>query len=351
MNRLRITIGSLLTAVVLASVNSAIPAGSTPAARAPAAATSWQPATVANTRAKVVAWLDESKADAKVREKVLESWSADDARDLLTRLAESIAQVDPRARSLVPLCSRPYTPGILPRTDWLSEPKTPVFVARNMRLYYARWLTQNSLFDQAQAQLSGLEPNDVADPVALLFYQAVVHHRLLDRQEGLHAIMQLLAVEEMCPRRYVAVARLMEQDLKGLKEDTLDHIARRMDDVRRRLDLGQGGRKVREVQDGVIQSLDKLIKQVEDQQQQMEQQASMGSGGKQSSSPAPESRILGGKGPGDVVKRDIGQKSGWGNISPKQREEAIQQIGRDFPPHYRELIEQYFRQLANEGSE
>ncbi len=57
---------------------------------------------------------------------------------------------------------------------------------------------------------------------------------------------------------------------------------------------------------------------------------------------------MGGKGPGDVVKRNIGSKSGWGNLPPKEREEAIQQIGRDFPPHYREIIEQYFRKLATE---
>ena len=26
---------------------------------------------------------------------------------------------------------------------------------------------------------------------------------------------------------------------------------------------------------------------------------------------------------------------------------ALQQIGREFPPHYREAIEQYFKRLAN----
>jgi hypothetical protein len=314
-------------------------------------ATPWQPATLDDVRTKLSAWLDEAKADSDTRAKVLKAWSTGNADNLLDRLAESFAQVEPRAQSLVQVCSRPHVPGALAKQDWLTDPKTPPFLARNMRLYYGRWMTQWSMFSSAQPMIAGLEPGDVVDPAGLLFYQAVVHHRLLQPEEGLHAIRQLLAAEEQCPRRYVAVAKLMEQDLKALKEDTLDHIARRMDDIRRRLDLGQGGREVRGVQDGVIKSLDKLIKQIEDQQQQLEQQMAMGSGGKQSSSPAPDSRILGGKGPGDVVKRDIGKKSGWGNISPKQRDEAIQQIGRDFPPHYRELIEQYFRQLANEGTE
>jgi len=49
-----------------------------------------------------------------------------------------------------------------------------------------------------------------------------------------------------------------------------------------------------------------------------------------------------------VTKRDVGHKSGWGDLPPKQRDEALQQIGRDFPAHYRDIIEQYFRRLAAE---
>ena len=60
---------------------------------------------------------------------------------------------------------------------------------------------------------------------------------------------------------------------------------------------------------------------------------------------------MGGKGPGDVTKRNIGSESDWGDLPPKEREEALQQIGRDFPAHYRDVIEQYFKKLASEGSE
>ena len=58
---------------------------------------------------------------------------------------------------------------------------------------------------------------------------------------------------------------------------------------------------------------------------------------------------LGGKGPGNVDPKDIGSKSGWGNLPPKQRQEALQQISKDLPAHYREVIEEYFRRLAREG--
>jgi hypothetical protein len=121
-----------------------------------------------------------------------------------------------------------------------------------------------------------------------------------------------------------------------------------MNDIRRRLSFGRGDQKVRKVEDGVIESLDKLIKDLEEQQRRQQQSASSGS--LQPSQPAQESRILGGKGPGEVTKKDVGNKDGWGNLPPKQRDEAMQQIGREFPSHYRDVIEQYFRKLATENS-
>lgn len=58
-----------------------------------------------------------------------------------------------------------------------------------------------------------------------------------------------------------------------------------------------------------------------------------------------------GKGPGEVAKKPIGNQRGWGDLPPRQRQEALQQIGKDFPAHYRDMIEQYFRKLASEGED
>ncbi len=103
------------------------------------------------------------------------------------------------------------------------------------------------------------------------------------------------------------------------------------------------------MEDGVIESLDKLIKKIEEQQQQQDA-ASAARNNIRSSSPAQESQIIGGKGPGDVEKKNIGSSNGWGDLPPKEREAAMQDVGRDFPSHYRDVIEQYFRRLAAEES-
>jgi hypothetical protein len=62
-----------------------------------------------------------------------------------------------------------------------------------------------------------------------------------------------------------------------------------------------------------------------------------------------DSRLADLDAPMEVDQRDIGHSSGWGDLPPREREQALQAIGRDFPAHYRDLIEQYFRELAAES--
>ena len=312
----------------------------------------WQPPRPADVKAQVLAWLDATKAAPTVRAEAAAIWSGLSPRasedDLLIRLARTSALVNPQAAKLVALCSEPRCQLLIAAQPWLRDGSVPPLLTNNLRLLFARWLVEQSMFDEALEQLSGLAPGDVVAPAALLFYQSVVYHALLNKESGLKSIDMLLGGADATPRRYVALAQLMQDDLKGLEEDTLDHIARRMDDIRRRLDLGRAGPKVRKVEKGVIESLDKLIKKREEEQQQLE---SSSANATRSTRPADTSRVIGGQGPGEVTKKNIGSKSGWGGMPPKQREEAMQQIGRDFPAHYRDAIEQYFRRLAAEKDE
>jgi hypothetical protein len=124
-----------------------------------------------------------------------------------------------------------------------------------------------------------------------------------------------------------------------------------MDDVRRRLAQGRTGKRVQGIENGVIESLDKLIKKLEDQMQQQQQaQSSQAPRGQPQGTPMQDSQIAELKAPGTVERRDIGRGTGWGNLPDKDREKALQDIGREFPSHYREVIEEYFRRLAAEES-
>jgi hypothetical protein len=220
-----------------------------------------------------------------------------------------------------------------------------------MRLYFARWLAQQGYYDEAIAWTDGLTTDEVTAPEALLFYRAVAHHQLVQADKSETEIGQLLEGQDSLPVRYQKLADLMRRDVGGLKEDSLDHIARRMEDIRRRLAQGRSGERVQTIEKGVIESLDKLIKKAEDQAQQMQAKAAAGnSRPQQPSTPMQDSQIAEMKGPGKVDQRDVGRGTGWGNLPDKDREKAMQEIGREFPSHYREVIEEYFRRLAAEES-
>ena len=313
-----------------------------------------QPPAPAEVKARLDQWLGEQKVDQAVKAKVNERWAKlgelPSELDMLGGVADCIAVADANAAKLVALCAKPKSQYILPAQDWLADEKTPNFIAHNLRLYYGRWLVQAEMFDEAMQQLAGLDPPDVVAPATLLFYQGVTQHTLLEKDAGLKTLAKLLKGSDQAPKRYTALAKLLEEDLKSLEDESLDHVARRMGDVRRKLAQGKGGRKTRDQEDGIVESLDKIIKKLEDQQS-----GGGGGGGMQdnirSSSPAPDSMPIGGKGPGDVAKRNIGSSSDWGDLPPAEREKALQDIGRDMPPHFRDVIEAYFRRLASEESD
>ncbi|MDY0169665.1 MAG: hypothetical protein RBS80_24190 [Thermoguttaceae bacterium] len=307
----------------------------------------WQSPKAVDVQARALEWLSERSTDEAIQARFAEIWADGQPAvetALLEKLARTFALLKPQAAELVALCAAPRVQLVAPSQPWLMDSEVPPFEANNLRLLFGRWLVHEGMHDEALEQIGNLNPEDVVAPASLLFYQGVAYHNLLEKEKGLAVLDRLLDGAENSPRRYVSVARLMREDLGGVKPDTLDHIARRMRDIHRRLDLGRAGEKVRGIEDGVIESLDKLIKELEDQQQAAAGGA--GAGGSQSSSPAPDSRILGGKGPGDVDRKNIGSDSGWGSLPPKEREEALQQIGRDFPSHYRDVIEEYFRRKA-----
>jgi len=315
---------------------------------------SWQVPTYAQVRGEVLAWLEPGMRDPILARQLREIWPATPLRkpnsgQLVPWLAESFALIDSRARQLVEYCNRLDAVFPLPDTQWLADPTLPPMGRDNLRLYYAHWLLQQTCYDEVLEELEGIAPEQVADPATLFFCRMVAYHQLVRPEESRVALARLLEQEEILPARYLQLARLIGRDLAGLEDESLDHISRRMNDVRRRLELGRAGDQVRMAERGVLQSLDKLIKKIEQQQQQAAAAAVGGSA--QSTRPMKDSHPAGLKAPGRVDSRDIGHQTGWGDLSPKQRQQAMQQIGREFPAYYREMIEQYFRELASEGEQ
>ncbi|MEI6239831.1 MAG: hypothetical protein WCR51_05550 [Planctomycetia bacterium] len=301
----------------------------------------WSIPTPADVQRRLFDWLERSPAAPESREAARRAWGdATAVPDLLDRVMAACAAADPRCAAILQDVDADHA--------WLADTAVDPFERDVASLWLGRECVRRDRFDDGRALLADLDFATAVDPAALLFHRAACEHWLLDADAALESLDRLLERAGEIPVRYERVARLLRADIAALEEESLDHIARRMRDITRRLDQGRAGPRTRAVQDGVIESLDKLIAKLEEQQQQCQSGGGGGGGSGRGGQgkPMDDSRIADGKGPGEVARRDLGGTDGWGNLPPHQRDEALQQIGREFPAHYREAIEQYFKRLA-----
>ena len=310
-------------------------------------AKTWQPMPWETAYDLTQQWLLEAQVPEAATQEILQTWQAANDKspqDVFETTIDSIRKAVPDAADLIDRARRGE---IQTEAEWerLNLDAQPGWASNNLKLLFGKSLAVSQLYDESKAILGGLQPRDVADPAGLLFYRAVSHYRLRERDIGIEALDKLLEQESVLPERYAAIAKLMRSDLEKLKEDSLDEVARIMDSIGVRLGHGHAGMRTRDEEQDVIDKLDAMIEELEQQQQQQMAQAG-DAGGTQSNSPAQDSSLPGGRGQGDVGSKDLGDKTDWGNMPPKKREEAMQQLGKEFPAHYRDVIEEYFRRLA-----
>lgn len=146
--------------------------------------------------------------------------------------------------------------------------------------------------------------------------------------------------------------------------ETLRAVSDLMSQAGQRLGAGKPDSTTQKAQLEAVALLDRLIEQAEQQEQQQQQSQCKACGGKgcrlckktmvgaarKPSSPARQSTVSPGPG-GEGELRPAGVArpgEAWGNMRPEEREKILQSLGKDFPSQYRQLVEQYYKQLAKE---
>lgn len=287
--------------------------------------------------------------DKNVLEQVGKLWARGDEaptrESLFDSLIGTFSVVDPESKQLIDACQYEAATVLVPEAAVFKRDNLDPFHRANLSLFFGRYLAHRQMYEEALKILADVRVEDVVDPSGYLFFRAVCEHSLLMKKGGLATLDKLLDNTSDVPSRYSSVATLMRHDLQALREKSLDEVARKMSDVERRLELGRGGQKVQKIEDEIIATLDEIIEKLEQQQG-----GGGGNGGGNSNNPAngaQDSVIKGSTAPGQVDKKKIGTKNGWGALPPKKEAQAKNMINRNFPAHYRQAIEQYFKRLAN----
>jgi len=215
-------------------------------------------------RSQAEEWLKSvGKTDAASQKAFADVWSGD--RTVLDQVADTLALGNADARKLLDDARDPKSAAPTEVPSILKDKKLPAFFRANLALAYGKALSNRRVYEEALEALDAVKPEQVVDPATLLFHKAVAEHSLMKMREASNTIVRLLDDVADAPERYKTVSALMVFDMMTWKDKDLGSIARKMDNIERRLDLSRGGPKTQKLQKEVVARLDELIKEKENQ--------------------------------------------------------------------------------------
>jgi tetratricopeptide (TPR) repeat protein len=306
-------------------------------------------------REQALAWLKSTgKTDANSLQAFDVIWSTDQA--VLDKVTATFCLGDAEAAALMTEAKRVGSPAPLEVPDLLRDAKRPLFYRSNLTLAYAKALSNRRVYEEALDALNNVKAEQVVDPATYLFHKAVSEHALTDRLAANTTIIRLLDDVADAPERYKMVSALMVYDMLGWQEKDLGWVSRKMDNIERRLELARGGPTTQKMQKQVVARLDEMIKELENQGKNGNcNGGNCPNGGRPGNNPnntinpsAPQQDSNGGTGtgPGNVDPRKLKEIADvWGKLPEKERAKAMTDMTRDMPPKYREVIENYFKNL------
>src|SRR5262245_39443379 len=221
---------------------------------------------VQSVRAQAGSWLRESGQPPMTVDPKFEAlWKAENIT-LLDRVVGTLALGDPQAAKLLAEARDPVTTAPVMVPAILKDEKQPAFFRANLALAYAKALSNRRIHEEALDALRGVKPENVVDPAGYFFIRAVAEHSLLLKNEAFQSIVGVVEDVADAPDRYKIVSLLMLYDMQTWKDKDLGWIARKMDNIERRLELARGGPQTQKMQKEVVARLDEIIKELENRQ-------------------------------------------------------------------------------------
>jgi hypothetical protein len=212
------------------------------------------------------AWLKDAKADAGAQAKFKTIWASD--RPTIDKVSATLALGDADAAKVLAEARDADNAAPIEVPAAIRDKKRSAFYRNNLALAYAKALTLRKVYEEALEAFAAVKAEDVVDPSAYLFHRAVCEYELMLKDRAEDSISRLIVDAGDAPQRYSQVAALMAYDMQTWQEKDLGWIARKMDNVQRRLELKRGGKQTQKMQKEVLVRLDEMIKEIENQQKQ-----------------------------------------------------------------------------------
>ena len=222
-----------------------------------------EPASVEAAKKQAADWLKAAgKTDAATMGRFDAIWKQESST-VLDRVVATFELADPAVAKLLAEARNQVGPAPTKVPELIRDAKNSAFFRANLGLAYARNLSNRRVHEEALDTLKLLQPEQVVDPAAYLFHRAVGEHALLMKPEATKTIERIIDDAPFSPERYKTVSMLMLLDMHAWKDKDLQAIARKMENVERRLELARGGPQTQKLQKEIVARLDELIKEME----------------------------------------------------------------------------------------
>ncbi|MHC4695128.1 MAG: hypothetical protein ACYTFA_00115 [Planctomycetota bacterium] len=164
------------------------------------------------------------------------------------------------------------------------------------------------------------------------------------------ALQRFLETHPDASQRLTIAAGQMLNELANRVPEGIGEVVDLMNYSHRRLRVASTDDIMQQRQQRIVELLDQLVEAAES----MEQSGGSGAGGggssgkRSPSNPMSESRLPGGAGQREALRDSRRASPGemWGSMPPAQREQVLQALRDSFPSRYRQLVEQYYEELA-----
>lgn len=305
-------------------------------------------------------FLDELESDAtvprEVREAVQVAWA--DGKDYADKdlLIQGLAVLSPEFRAGLEACVAGHYERCAAIMSELRADPNP-FVATNAAVYEVQALVAADRLTAAAERIEALLAEGESTLNAYSYFSAEIAFLRgycmlgdLQYEAAAAALNEFIEEHPTAAEQLTTAARRMLAQLAKRHPGGLGEVVDLMDNATRQLAEGDSDMHVQQTQQQIVTLLDQLIAQAEEQEQN-DGGRGAGSGspaGQSPQSPMTESQLpTGGLSGGTLGPgRRADPAEAWGAMPPAQRERVLQALDATFPPRYRQLVEQYYEELA-----
>jgi hypothetical protein len=313
---------------------------------------------------RFVAALAERQLPAEAAQMIRERWAACTDCDPEEFLTQALAVVSDDFRAALDAYDADDYIECAARMEELVKSEDP-FIAVNAAAYQAKSLIAADRTLEAHQIIKSLNENS-ADRLTTYSYFAPEMSFLdgyclladLQYDAASVALNTFLAQHGAASPRLEIAAKQILLELANRQEGQIGEVVDLMQFSQRRLKNADAGESVQTRQKRILELLDAMIQEAEEQEQQ-QQASSSGSqqqqqgqqqnqGGQQPSNPMQDSSLPGGPGGEGNLREARRANPGetWGQLPPAERERILQALRDSFPSRYRQLVEQYYEELA-----